>query len=284
VLFRSHAFKMNCDIGDLSRIDHTYTPAIHLEGVGNRLAHNRLHDVLSSALRVEGNDHCIEFNEIANVVLESDDQGGADMFGNPTYRGNVYRFNYWHHIGHWRGAGENPKCGQAGIRLDDAICGTLIYGNIFQKCSAGKLGFGGVQIHGGKDNIIDNNLFVDCAAAISFSPWSEQRWRDSVKSALENRQINRELYRERYPELAHLTEHPNQNHVWRNLTLRCGELLRRPPSAVDAFANAALPDGEFRFEVQNPIFQRPGWGRIPVDQVGLRVDEYRRRIIPLVLE
>jgi len=98
-LTRGEHFVENCDIYDLSRIDHTYTPAVLLEGVGNRVAHNRQHEVLSSAMRVEGNDHTIEFNEVFNAVIESDDQGAADMFGNPTYRGNVYRFNYWHHIG-----------------------------------------------------------------------------------------------------------------------------------------------------------------------------------------
>jgi hypothetical protein len=168
-------FVENCDIHDLSRIDHTYTPAVVLDGVGNRIAHNRMHDIRSSAMRVGGNDHLIEYNEIYNAVTESDDQGGVDMFGNPTYRGNVYRYNYWHHLGNWRATGDQPKCGQAGIRLDDAICGTRIYGNVFERCSAGKLGFGGVQIHGGKDNVVENNLFIECAAMVSCSPWDDKR-------------------------------------------------------------------------------------------------------------
>ncbi len=102
-------FIENCDIHDLSRIDHTYTPAVRLSGVGNRIAHNRFHDILSSAMRVNGNDHTVEFNEIFSAVMESDDQGGADMFGNPTFRGNVYRFNYWHHIGNWRASANSPS-------------------------------------------------------------------------------------------------------------------------------------------------------------------------------
>ena len=77
-------FVENCDIHDLSRIDHTYTPAIVLSGAGNRIAHNRLHNMPSSAMRIEGNDQVVEYNEIYNVVTESDDQGGADMWGDPT--------------------------------------------------------------------------------------------------------------------------------------------------------------------------------------------------------
>ena len=34
-------------------------------------------------MRIEGNDHLVELNVIRNVVQESDDQGGIDMFGNP---------------------------------------------------------------------------------------------------------------------------------------------------------------------------------------------------------
>jgi len=259
----------DCDIHDLSRIDHTYTPAVILEGVGNTLAHNRFHEIASSGMRVEGNDHTIEYNEIFNVVQESDDQGGADMFGNPTFRGNVFRYNYWHHIGNWRAVGEVPKCGQAGIRLDDAICGTRIYGNIFERCSAGKLGFGGVQIHGGKDNVIEGNLFCDCAAAVSFSPWDAARWSQYVKDALDKGDVDRELYLRRYPALAQLAEDPNVNVVRSNLLVRCGEALRRAGPRVQAAENVAITEGVINREPGNPLYQRPDGPRIPVREIGL---------------
>jgi hypothetical protein len=260
-----------------------------LNGVGQRLAHNHLHHVRSSALRIEGNDHLIELNDIHDAVLESDDQGGADMFGNPTYRGNLYRYNYWHHIGNWRGTGEQPKCGQAGIRLDDAICGTLIYGNVFYKCSAGALGFGAVQIHGGKENILDNNLFVDCAAAVSFSPWPESRWRDFVKQVFERGGIDRELYLQRYPALARLGEQPNVNHLWRNVVFRCGEALRREPKRnelVDNFITAENPGlgdpdkGDFHLAPNALAFSRCAFAPIPVQEIGLYVDGFRQELSP----
>jgi hypothetical protein len=267
----------NCDIYDLSRIDHTYTPAVLLEGVGNRLAHNRFHEVLSSALRVEGNDHVVEYNEVYSVVTESDDQGAVDMFGNPTYRGNVYRYNYWHHVGNWRASGNQPKCGQAGIRLDDAICGTLIFGNIFERCSTGKSGFGGVQIHGGKDNIVENNLFVDCAAVISFTPWDLGRWQNHVKSALDAKTVDRELYLQRYPELAQLAEKPNVNYIRRNVALRCGELFRHGPKTAESINNTMLTEGDFTMQPGCALFNRPGFDAIPVDEIGLYKDAWRSR-------
>jgi len=231
-------------------------------------------------MRVEGNDHVIEYNEIFHVVLESDDQGGADMFGNPTYRGNVFRYNYWHHIGNWRGTGDQPKCGQAGIRLDDAICGTAIYGNLFERCSAGKLGFGGVQIHGGKDNVMENNVFCDCAAALSFSPWGAARWREYVKNALDSPEIDRALYVERYPALARLAEDPDTNLVRSNLMVRCGEMLRRAGKGVQASNNTETAEGAITLRADNPLFTQPGAPRIPVAKIGLCPDSWRDSLAP----
>jgi hypothetical protein len=262
----------NCDIHDLSRIDHTYTPAVLLDGVGNRIAHNRMHGIRSSAMRVGGNDHVIEYNEVYNAVTESDDQGGADMWGNPTYRGNVFRYNYWHHIGNWQGEGEQPKCGQAGIRLDDAISGTMIFGNVFDRCSAGKLGFGGVQIHGGKDNAVEHNLFINCAAMLSCSPWDDKRWREFTAKSLQSDEIDRELYLKKYPELATLSENVNRNHVRGNLAWHCGELLRHAPGNLDAHDNSTLKDSEIIWQPGKLSVNRPGFDPIPFVEIGLYAD------------
>jgi hypothetical protein len=47
-------------VRDFSRIDRTYTPAVLMDGVGNRIAHNLFHDAPHHAIRLEGNDHIIE--------------------------------------------------------------------------------------------------------------------------------------------------------------------------------------------------------------------------------
>ena len=268
-------FLENCHIHDLSRIDHTYTPAVVLNGVGNRVAHNRMHDIRSSAMRIEGNDHLIEYNEVHDVVWESDDQGGADMFGNPTYRGNVYRYNYWHHIGNWKNPGASPALGRAGIRLDDAICGVLIYGNVFYRASAGAHGFGGVQIHGGKDNILDNNVFIDCAAAISCSPWGDQRWRDYVKKALEADAIDATLYRQRYPELQNLAAAHDVNAISRNFSYNCGEFLRHDSKRNTVLDNQITTGAEIR---PPALPNWPGLRPIPFAEIGLYRDQYRRSL------
>lgn len=139
----------------------TYETTIHLDGCGIKVNNNQFRYSSSSAMRLEGNDFTIEYNVISNVVNESDDQGGIDIYYNPSYRGIVIQYNHWSDI---KGG---TRYGTAGIRLDDMISGVTIFGNIFERCGAIK--FGAVQIHGGKDNLVENNLFFDCSAAVSIS-------------------------------------------------------------------------------------------------------------------
>jgi hypothetical protein len=272
----------NCHIHHLSRIDHTYTPGVWLDGVGHRIRHNLIHHVASSAMRIEGNDHLIEFNEAHRVVLESDDQGAVDMFGNPTYRGNVYRYNYWHHLGDWDHPGEQSHTQRAGIRLDDAICGVLIQGNIFQRCSTGRTHFGGVQIHGGKENVVESNLFVDTAAAVSFTPWGEQRWREFVAKALDHPAIDRELYLQRYPALAELPQRNDLNKIRGNVALRCETMFLRAPAGTEATDNREHPRGtglkegpDGRLIWSETEAARLGVGDIPFAKIGLYGDAWR---------
>ena len=274
----------NCDIHNFSRIDRTYTPAVYMEGVGIRVAHNRMHDTPCHAMRIEGNDHLVEYNEVYNVVRESDDQGGIDMFYNPTYRGNVFRYNFWHDIGN------KEACGQAGIRLDDAISSTLIYGNIFARCSSGN--FGGVQIHGGKDNWIENNLFVDCRFGISLSQWSDERWEEflggePVQGFLDAVKINQPPYSTRYPDLARLHEDPYRNRIWRNLVINSDKFIVRERIVQDQLDNTltridpgfmSLAEDDYSVRDNAPGVNSSSFRPIPFREIGLYPDSYRQRV------
>jgi hypothetical protein len=207
----------NCRVSQISRLKRTYAPAVHLDGCGNRVAHNWFERIPSSAMRIEGNDHLIELNQVREVVQESDDQGGIDMFGNPLYRGVIIRWNRWSDI---RGG---THCGAAAIRLDDMISGTAVYGNIFERCGA--VLFGAVQIHGGKENLVDANVFVDCHAGISFSRWQEARWLKAIERFLN--QAGTEPYRTRYPDLAHLSSGADINYISRNALFGCRNAFLR---------------------------------------------------------
>ncbi len=277
-------FVENCHIHDFTRIDRVYAPAVHLDGVGNRIAHNLFHDSPHHAMRVEGYEQTIEFNEIHSVVYESDDQAGIDMFGNPAYRGNVIRYNFWHHIG-----SGHDVAGQSGIRLDDFISRVLVYGNVFYRSAGGR--FGGVQIHGGKDNFVDNNLFIDCKYALSFSPWGENRWlerlaldRTRANVARGGVDITKPPHFTCYPDLAQMKENPDRNFIWRNVAVNCGDFSARESGKNELIDNHtysgdpgfANPDArDFSLPNDSPIYDRLGFRPIPFGQIGLYQDEHR---------
>ncbi len=272
----------NCHIFDLSRVDRTYTPAVLADGIGHRIAHNLMHDIPSSAIRLNGNDHIVEFNEIFRVVLESDDQGGIDMFGDPTYRGNVIRNNYWHHIGYWQAGGQSQHEGHAGIRLDDAISGVHIEGNIFFHCGAGT--FGAVQIHGGKDNVVIRNAFIQCHAAFSFNAWDEKRWTDFVAKALAKSKIDLDLYATRYPRLSNMAKNNNCNRITENLIYDCDAVSLRPTESTPVADNLVTnrnpgykdaEHGDFQFSPSASIDTAPDVPSIPFERMGLYCDAHR---------
>lgn len=250
-------FVTNCRLHQLSRVDTTYTPAVLVSGVGHVIAHNRIHDLPSSAIRVAGNDHVIECNHVSKVVLQSDDQGAVDMWGDPTARGNIFRYNRWTDIGR-NEDGSQPKHGRSAIRFDDAICGQVVEYNIFERCGggtcAGGSGFGAIQIHGGRDQVIRHNLFWKCPGAVSFSPWGIDRWKEFIANKFPTPDLDRDLYVSRYPELADLAAGANANTVEDNLAIACaGFLLRPPPNTTDrgnlidaSTGSDAIPDDAIR--------------------------------------
>ena len=275
-------FVENCLMYSLGRLDHTYVPGIRMEGVGIRAAHNRFHDCPSSAIRFDGNDLVIEYNQVERVLLESEDQGGMETFGNPTFRGNMLRYNSFAFIG--AGTAMEGSAGRAGIRLDDAISGTVVHGNLFFRASQS---FGGVNINGGRDNIIDNNLFAECEKGISGKyNANNKQWAHLGKAPAF---IMSELYLKRYPDLRRLQEQPALNNAWRNVFWKCGPLFTTygKPSAdqFDLLANAEYADadpgfvnaakGDFRLKPDAPLFERVGFHPIPVEEIGLYQDEYR---------
>ncbi|MFA5058549.1 MAG: right-handed parallel beta-helix repeat-containing protein, partial [Opitutaceae bacterium] len=295
----------NCRIHDFGRIDRTYTPGVQLEGVGNRVAHNLFYSCPSSVARIEGNDHLIEFNEVRHAVLESDDQGAMELFGNPTYRGVVFRYNLFREIGP-QGREVPAVAGRAAIRFDDVISGMLVYGNIFYRAAYGA--FGAVQINSGRDDLIENNLFAECRECVT-GGWEESNgvWQQIKDGRQPADFYLTGLYRTRYPSLAHLFDLPALNYLWRNVAWRCAGAWEASPASTDQgkspvvppararpdrwelFQNVAATDarigfvnaakGDFRFRQGTAaFFEAIGFHPIPVEEIGLYRDRYRREL------
>jgi len=265
------------DISDTGRAMRTYSTGLSINGCGMTLVRNRLHDLPSSAFGVGGNEHLIASNLVEDVVLESDDQGGVDMWGDPTWRGNRFVHNIWRNIGR---SGEYVRCGQAGIRFDDAISGNLVYGNRFDNCSCGS--FGGVQVHAGRDNVIRNNLFTRCRYGVSFTTWPMKRWRDyfkreGVKGCIAEAGADGAAFLAKYPEFSSTVDTPMNDIVEHNVFVGGESLVRfngsREPSV-------AVRDNACVERLPEDLSSIPGFDPLPPENaIGPGADPFLARAL-----
>lgn len=224
-------------VSDFSRIDRVYAPAVHVKGCGVAVTNNLMCDSPHHAMRTDGNDLYIARNEVHSCVYEYSDQSGVDIYCDPSYRGIVIEKNLWRHIG-----SAFALCGQAGIRLDDSISGVVMLDNVFYRSSGGF--FGGIQIHGGKDNLCKGNLMVDCKQAFSFSPWGEGRYEKFVKEQFPEN-VGNDVYLKTYPFFDEIFDHPNRNYILNNKAVNCG-LFNQNGNGLNVFvgnvAQSATPN------------------------------------------
>ena len=133
---------------------------VRIEGVGLRVSHNLIHDITRSGIFGGGNDCVVEYNHLRHDNLMTEDTAGYYNGGNWHNRGQIVRYNYVHDVlGYGRRGGRwvSPLFAW-GIYLDDDESGTHVYGNIVARTT-----LGGVHVHAGRDNRVENNIIVDCA-------------------------------------------------------------------------------------------------------------------------
>jgi hypothetical protein len=283
---------VNNHIHDFSRLQFTSAYALMLEGVGNRAAHNLIHDAPHQAIGIVGNDHVFEYNVVHHICTETDDCGAYYKGRNPSCRGNIVRYNFWHNIGSPMGHGN------AAVYFDDGDGGDTVFGNVFFRCGEpGRGSFGTVFSHGGHDNLAENNIFVECKRAFGSAPWDDKRWKAAIdggedcdwQSKLRKEvDITQPPYTTRYPELVGFMDpQPGQarvNRAVRNLIVMCAEVsggnwqcrpeenwvTDRDPGFV------AAGKGDFRLRADSEVFKRlPGFKPIPFEKIGLYADELR---------
>lgn len=195
----------------------TYEPAIAVSGVGNRIAHNLVHDGPHMALNAGGNDHIVEYNEIHNVVEESGDAGAYYVGRDWTQRGNILRYNYFHDI-----LGATGYGGMT-IYLDDQHCGHTIHANLFERCMQT------IFIGGGDDNVVTNNVFLDSVKSAHLDNrgmgWQKAATDDpqgELRTRLKAMPYTNDLWKSRYPALVGILDDdpgvPKRNVFARNLS------------------------------------------------------------------
>ncbi len=275
----------NNHIHDIGRWWRMYCGGIHVSGVGNRVTHNLVDNLPHTAIFFSGNDHLIEFNEIHSVCYESNDAGAIYAGRNWTMRGTIVRHNYLHDISGFEGRG----C--VGIYNDDMYCGTIMYGNVFYDVTRAAF------IGGGRDCVIENNIFVDCKPAIHIDSralgWAHacaDNWikEGTEKGTLSGIAYNKPPYSERYPQLPKILDEepkaPMGNLVARNICVGgkwddLNDKLRAMVSSTNNLLNADTlfvdpKNLHFQLKDDSPAYKL-GFQKIPVEKIGLYRDKNR---------
>jgi len=245
----------------------TYQPAVLFVGAGLLITHNRFQWSSSSALRIEGNDVDITFNQVFNVVEESDDQGGLDTFFNFSFRRICLRNN------HWRDIKGGLFAGAAAIRFDDMISGHQVSGNVFERCGDGI--FGAVQINGGKDNYVYENVFYDCPWAVSGNDWNLAYWQARYQEQVPKMaavEADSEIWLSHYPELKDANDaNLGVNYVSRNLVVGAGAFSRNLDHLVCSDNHMVQDmDKPLDYYLQPEVLSSYGIPAIDMSQMGPR--------------
>jgi hypothetical protein len=261
--------------------------AVRISGVGIEISHNHIHDGPHNAITIAGNEHDIEYNHIHHVCRETGDVGAFYMGRDWTERGNRIRYNFFHDT---RGYGS----GSNAVYLDDCASDTLVYGNVFYLCTRATF------IGGGRNQRIQNNIFIGCEPAIQIDgrgldpkPVWQEMVHKTMKESLTRMEHHKPPYSIQYPDLKQLDPYyaegvgipPGGNLITKNICWE-GEwmIVRRfaDPSMIAVQNNMLDQDPlfvdeanmDFRLKEDSPAFEI-GFKPIPFEKIGLYNDEFR---------
>jgi hypothetical protein len=275
----------NCLFTRIGRWQRTYVPAVDLSGVGCRVANNLMYDIAHSVLLFRGNDHIIEYNEVHSMGFEGGEMGAFYCGRNWTLSGNIVRYNYLHDI-------YNP-CPQRNraFMLDDGAAGITMTGNLIVRVAEG-ISLSSIN------NVIDNNVFVDCYPAIgcwggaaSFPPFDPQTGHNpTMWPPLAELALDQPPWSVRFPEMLPLREairtggpvppqcraQITRNVVWQGDAEWTGFHMTKDKAAWVIADNLVGTDprfvdaakGDYRLQPDSPA-PKLGFKPIPVAKIGL---------------
>lgn len=196
VLEETGHYAINNHIYNWGIVDHRYSSAATMNGVGNIFAKNKVHGAEHQAIQPNGINNVVEYNEFYDTNREVGDSGCLYEGQNYSKRGNVYRYNYFHDIG----PGDGTKFVNA-IYLDDFQSGTTIYGNVFENAS------NAVFFNHGMDNKVFNNIFINCNSTFRWNTGTSVTQSDPLvgqsryTNSMETIASDNEIWRTVFPDL-----------------------------------------------------------------------------------
>ena len=200
----------DCEISNVLKTFRTASGAVCIEGTGNVVRNNLIHQCTQSGIRFTGNDHKIEKNEIHHVVLEALDAGAIYSGRSWVDLGTEIQYNYIHDLPQKPAQTPFSKDGYVdnqGIYIDDGQSGISVHHNLISRCSRGAL------LGGGHDLSFRNNVIVDCKMGytfdqrMSFGQWAAAftlpggQVYEEMQARLQNAQTDTAVWYEKYPGL-----------------------------------------------------------------------------------
>ncbi|NOZ19587.1 MAG: hypothetical protein GXP25_00700 [Planctomycetes bacterium] len=289
----------NCHLHHFDRWNRSgYKAGVIQDGVGSRISHCLIHDGPHQAVRVKGNDHILEYTEIHDTCYEAGEMGSYYMYGSKRVlgeRGQLVRFNYWHHLP-WDETFKHFACaGRHGLHIDHMNGDITLYGNLFWKCDTKS----GAFFSGGPDNTVENNVFYECSSAINLGDrsWVYEKVNKAPRYVLDaylrQMKVSEPPWSVRYPRLKTYPEKATDlsvflvgNVICRNIIVKCDSVIagsRKAHKLARIEHNWRKGDpgfvspekGNLRLRPDSPAFTAIGFEPIPTDRIGLYNDELR---------
>lgn len=230
---------INNEVTDFSKICRSHKPGIRVEGVGHLIANNDIFRGPGMGIFLLGNDHIIEKNHLRYLCWDMDDAGALHMGQNPTFLGNVIRQNLIEDLPRRNATRLDNKINA--IYLDDFTCGTQVYDNVIRRADMG------VQLGGGSQNEVFNNVFQDCRLGIQLdargTSWNSS-WITSGRLAQRCAEVNLTtgVYALAYPQMG--------DYITGNPAIPRNNRLER--NVIDAENALIFYDGVINSDVDDP--------------------------------
>jgi len=156
-LVPSNNYALNNHVENFSRLSGTYMGGITMRGHGTTAAFNEIHGGPHLAIDFSGVNQKILYNEIYDVLSNTDDAGA--IYGGLRWdnAGLEIKYNHIHDIVN-NGSG---TLGLFAIYFDGGNSGGTIIGNVCEDIEGR-----GIQIGGGRYNTMLNNYFINCKSGI----------------------------------------------------------------------------------------------------------------------
>ncbi len=295
----------NCKVHDYNRRNKFLWSGINIDGVGNKIRHCEIYNSDFQAIYAHGNEHIYEYNNIHHVTQHSDDVSVWYLGRDPSDRGNIIRYNYFHDCG-------NKKRMNMGIYCDDSTTGVTVFGNVFYNMQTAH---GVLYSNTGWDLTMKNNIIINPSTfTVVLSPHYYTWYKGRAplvfgKDKLFEQRLFKDLnileppYSERYPELHNYMDVIEEGKEWEGMRSRRNVLstnviiggrenpIRTRGGKYGVFKNennfqtnddpgfVDFKNGNFMLRQDSEVYKKLlDFEPVPFDKMGLYVDEYRKVI------